>query len=156
MPPISSPSPQQIAVVEVSAEIALHRGGGQKTVLLLEDDPVFHEIMSEFLRECGFTVVGVHDGADGLPEVIACDFDVIICDVMMPVVPGDTFFRQVEQVRPHLCTRFVFMTGHCSHPKVQAFIRDVHATLLAKPFQVDDLLRSIDHVQDRTALDQAA
>ena len=122
------------------------------TVLLLEDDPQFKEIMQEFLSSQGFRVACVQNGVEGVHEVLANDFEVIICDMMMPTLPGDMFFRAVERMRPHLCKRFIFMTGHRGNPKVNDFIRTVNGTILSKPFHVDDLLEMIAFVQIRTAV----
>ena len=124
----------------------------QRKVLLLEDDPAFKEIMTDFLHESGFQVVAVMNGVEGVHQVLAGDFEVILCDMMMPTLPGDMFFRAVERMRPHLCDRFVFMTGHRGNVKVNDFISSVNGTILTKPFHVDDLLEMIAFIQVRTHL----
>lgn len=123
-----------------------------RKVLLLEDDPAFKEIMADFLTESGFEVVAVMNGVEGVHQVLASDFEVILCDMMMPTLPGDMFFRAVERMRPHLCDRFVFMTGHRGNVKVNDFISSVNGTILTKPFHVDDLLDMIAFIQVRTLL----
>ena len=123
-----------------------------KKVLLLEDDPAFKEIMTDFLKETGFEVVAVVNGVEGVHQVLASDFEVILCDMMMPTLPGDMFFRAVERMRPHLCDRFVFMTGHRGNAKVNDFIKSVNGTILTKPFHVDDLLEMIAFINVRTML----
>ena len=143
----------QPATVDVSDALPDPSASEPKgTVLLLEDDPQFKEIMNEFLHSHGFNVVSVQNGVEGVHEVLAKDFEVILCDMMMPTLPGDMFFRAVERMRPHLCNRFIFMTGHRGNPKVNDFIRNVNGTLLSKPFQVDDLLEMIAFVQVRMAV----
>ena len=122
------------------------------SVLLLEDDPQFKEIMQEFLSSQGYNVASVQNGVEGVHEVLAKDFEIILCDMMMPTLPGDMFFRAVERMRPHLCNRFIFMTGHRGNPKVNDFIRTVNGTILSKPFHVDDLLEMIAFVQVRMAV----
>ncbi len=124
----------------------------KRRILLLEDDPQFKEIMKEFLSSHGFEVVAVQNGVEGVHEVLASDFEVILCDMMMPTLPGDMFFRAVERMRPHLCDRFIFMTGHRGNPKINEFIRVVNGTMLAKPFHVEDLLEMIAFVQVRMAV----
>lgn len=124
----------------------------KRKVLLLEDDPTFKDIMKEFLASNGFEVVAVQNGVEGVHEVLAHDFAVILCDMMMPTLPGDMFFRAVERMRPHLCDRFIFMTGHRGNSKVDEFIRNVNGTMLSKPFHVDDLLEMIAFVQVRMAV----
>jgi DNA-binding NtrC family response regulator len=126
--------------------------GERRKVLLLEDDPQFKDIMKEFLSSHDFDVVAVQNGVEGVHEVLAHDFEVILCDMMMPTLPGDMFFRAVERMRPHLCDRFIFMTGHRGNPKVNDFIRTVNGTMLSKPFHVDDLLEMIAFVQVRSAV----
>ncbi len=123
-----------------------------KKILLLEDDPSFKEIMTDFLQESGFEVVAVQNGVEGVHQVLASDFEVILCDMMMPTLPGDMFFRAVERMRPHLCDRFVFMTGHRGNTKVNDFIENVQGTILTKPFHVDDVLELIAFIQVRVHL----
>jgi DNA-binding response OmpR family regulator len=128
------------------------RPDGSKKVLLLEDDPAFKEIMTDFLKESGFEVVAVANGVEGVHQVLASDFEVLLCDMMMPTLPGDMFYRAVERMRPHLCDRFIFMTGHRGNTKVNDFITSVSGTILTKPFHVDDLLEMIAFINVRTAL----
>ena len=143
----------QTATLDVSDALPEISDSEQKgTVLLLEDDPQFKEIMQEFLNSHGYKVACVTNGVEGVHEVLAKDFEVILCDMMMPTLPGDMFFRAVERMRPHLCNRFIFMTGHRGNPKVNEFIRNVNGTILSKPFHVDDLLEMIAFVQVRTAV----
>jgi CheY-like chemotaxis protein len=122
------------------------------SVLLLEDDPEFKDVMKDYLASNGFQVASVQNGVEGVHEVLAHDFDVILCDMMMPTLPGDMFFRAVERMRPHLCNRFIFMTGHRGNPKVTDFIRTVNGTMLSKPFHVEDLLEMIAFVRVRAAV----
>ena len=147
-------TPDPVANI-VPSGIRLHPDPGAeavKKVLLLEDDPAFKEIMTDFLAESGFDVVGVVNGVEGVHQVLASDFEVILCDMMMPTLPGDMFFRAVERMRPHLCARFIFMTGHRGNAKVNDFIAGVNGTILTKPFHVDDLLEIIAFINIRTLL----
>jgi DNA-binding response OmpR family regulator len=126
-----------------------------RKILLLEDDPSFKEIIKDFLTDSGYTVVAVQNGVEGVHEVMGNDFEVILTDMMMPTLPGDMFYRAVERMRPHLCERFVFMTGHRGNGKVNDFINNVNGTILTKPFHVDDLLEMIAFIGVRTQLCEA-
>lgn len=127
----------------------------RKKALVLEDDPAFLEIMKVYLEGIGFNVVAVMNGMEGVHEVLAGDFDIILSDIMMPTLPGDSFFRAVERMRPHLAGRFVFMTGHCGNAKVKEYLQTVRGTVLRKPFQVDDLLEVIVSIQHHMAAEAA-
>jgi DNA-binding NtrC family response regulator len=123
-----------------------------KRILLLEDDEMLKGIVREFLESNFYEVVAVNNGVEGVRAVMKEDFDVIICDMMMPKLPGDMFFTAVERMRPHLCRRFIFVTGHRGNPKINEFIKQVKGTMLAKPFHMDDLLEAVAFVQVKTAV----
>jgi DNA-binding NarL/FixJ family response regulator len=91
-------------------------------------------------------VIRVPSGVEGLKHIMAVDFHVILCDLVMPNLPGDMFYLAVERIKPQLCKRFIFMTGHGADPKWDAFIRKVRGLVLFKPFPLHDLLAAIHNV----------
>ncbi len=123
-----------------------------RKVLVLEDDTNFQATVGRFLTANGFEVVSVPNGAEGVPEVLTSDFDLILCDVRMPTLPGDQFYRAVEENRPHLCKRFVFMTGYRHDSKISEFVSGTGAAMLIKPFPMDDLLELIAFIELRGRL----
>jgi CheY-like chemotaxis protein len=136
-----------------SLRVAPTQGAEKKRrALLLEDDPAFMEIMNTFLLENSFEVVAVCNGVEGVHEVLAGDFEVILCDMQMPTLPGDMFYRAVERMRPQLCDRFIFMTGYRGNTKVNEFVSAVGGTVLMKPFHMDDLLELTAFVELRAYL----
>lgn len=117
-----------------------------RRILLLEDDGQLAANLKEILESHQYLVTIVSDGAAGLQQLLAADFDVIVCDMVMPGFPGDMFHMAVQRTRPHMCKRFVFTTGHRADPKIDAFIRRVKGLMLWKPFQVHELLDAIETV----------
>ena len=97
-----------------------------------------------------FIVTKVGNGADGLREIIALDFDVIICDMLMPKLPGDMFYLAVERTKPEMCDRFIFITGYADNPKVSQFLSKTKSQVLIKPVNIDDLLQAVGIVLRRT------
>lgn len=131
-------------------------GSGQsRRILLLEDDTQLLEIIREYLVIQGFDVVSASNGVEGVREIIAGEFGVIVCDMMMPKLAGDMFYLAVERMRPHLCDKFIFITGQQGNPKVMAFIHKLGGIVLSKPFLMDDLLDMISFVSLRTVLQSA-
>ncbi len=127
-----------------------------RRVLVLEDDPAFREIMQCYFIEQGLEVVTVQNGVEGVHEILASDFDAILCDMQMPTLPGDMFYRAVERMRPHLCDRFIFMTGYRGNQKVNEFVNSVNGMVLIKPFQMNDLQDMLAFVELREYLAVAA
>jgi len=113
------------------------------SVLLLEDDNAFAGTLKEFLELNHCTVIRVKNGVEGLQKIIAADFDLILCDMVMATFPGDKFYVAVQRIKPRCCERFVFMTGHQADPKWDAFIRGVRGLKLWKPFPMHDLMAAM-------------
>ena len=77
------------------------------------------------------------------------DFDVIICDLMMPTMPGDMFYLAVERVKPHLCGRFIFVTSYEGNPKIEAFFKKVNGIVLYKPTTLGKLMGTLNLLNQR-------
>lgn len=121
-----------------------------KKVLILDDDENLTGLLREFLEANDYQVATVTTGVDGIKKVINENFDVIVCDMMMPHMPGDMFYKAVERTKPSLCPRFIFMTGHKGNNKIDEFIRSVKGLMLWKPFEMHMLLDAIAGVIKKT------
>jgi CheY-like chemotaxis protein len=122
-----------------------------RTVLIVEDDLIMATMLKDFLEVRNFRVTHVIGGAEGVQKVLARDFDAILCDMVMPGFPGDMFYRAVERARPHLCKRFIFMTGHAGDTRIDAFIRNVRGLMLWKPFELHQVLEAIQGVMRKAS-----
>ncbi len=121
-----------------------------KSILLLDDDTELADVLKDSLEMHNFVVTTVRNGAEGLHEVMAMDFDVIICDMLMPNMPGDMFYLAVQKTKPELCKRFIFITGYSEIPRVDNFLKKIDALVLFKPVPNDELVRMISLVLQRT------
>jgi CheY-like chemotaxis protein len=70
--------------------------GGQHSILVVDDDPVFCSIMEELLRRSGFQVRVAFSVDTALTEVARCRPDLILTDVMMPDIDGLSLIRQLR------------------------------------------------------------
>ncbi|MEY4577865.1 MAG: hypothetical protein RL701_2568, partial [Pseudomonadota bacterium] len=68
--------------------------------------------------------------------------DVILCDLMMPLMTGVEFYEQLNQRRPEHVPRVVFMTGGAFTPGTRAFLESIPNQYVAKPLDIT-LLRAI-------------
>gem|GEM_PF-523601 len=121
------------------------------TILLLDDDTSLREVITDFLTDSGYTVVAVQNGAEGIRQMVAQEFSVILCDLMMPTLPGDMFYRAAERIRPRLCERFIFISGGTQNQQASDFIARVNGYVLRKPFTLSLLLDSIALAEVRSA-----
>lgn len=121
-----------------------------KSILLLDDDQELADTLKSLLESHNFVVTTASNGADGLREVMALDFDVIICDLLMPHMPGDMFYLAVQKVKPALAQRFIFITGHSDNEKVASFLEKTEGLVLFKPVSTEELVEMISLVLKRT------
>ena len=138
---MSPPSPS--SVLTVSNDLII------RSILLLEDDVELAETLKCILELRDFVVTIARNGVEGLREVMEMDFDVIICDLMMPTMPGDMFYLAVRQVKPKLCKRFLFVTGHGHEPRMTAFLQKSKGLTLFKPVPSNELMQMISLVLKR-------
>lgn len=120
-----------------------------KNILIVEDDVAFAIMLKEALEAQGHSVTVVSNGAEGLKLILATDFSVILCDMVMPNFPGEMFYLAVERARPYLCKRFIFMTGHQGDRTIEQFIRRIKGLMLWKPFEMHVLFEAIQVVNSK-------
>jgi CheY-like chemotaxis protein len=120
------------------------RRAARKNVLILDDDFAFADLTRLYLEANGYSVELAADGVQGIKKIMVTDYSVILCDMVMPNLAGDMFYTAVERVKPHLCRRIVFVTGHQGDRKVNEFIRKVGGLILWKPFQPHVLIETIE------------
>jgi CheY-like chemotaxis protein len=69
-------------------------------------------------------------------------YDVVLCDLMMPVMTGMDLYAEIVRLAPKLVGRLVFMTGGAFTPRARAFLESVVNPCLEKPLDTGKL-RSI-------------
>ena len=67
-------------------------------ILIAEDDRELRQLFSHVLNRHGYTVVGVSDGQEALDALDKDFYDMIISDIMMPVIDGYELVRQLRDV----------------------------------------------------------
>lgn len=83
-----------------------------KKILLCEDSTFFAQAISMLLKSKGYEVQHAPDGEKGLALLKEQrDFDLILCDIMMPNVDGYEVARQVQLEEDLRKIPFIFLTG---------------------------------------------
>jgi DNA-binding response OmpR family regulator len=133
--------------------ITVHEGSELdiKSILVVEDEDEIAEMLKAVLETKNFVVTLAPNGVEGVREILALDFDVIVCDLMMPKMAGDMFYLAVERAKPHLCKRFLFITGQSDNVRVEEFLKKIDAIVLFKPVRIEELLDTVGMVLKRGA-----
>jgi CheY-like chemotaxis protein len=105
-------------------------------VLVVDDEPMLGRAITRGLRD--HEVVAVTSGADALVLLERGErFDVILCDLMMPEMPGFDLHDQVRLVAPDQAERMVFMTGGATTTRAREFVQAWRGVVLQKPVSMD-------------------
>jgi len=102
-------------------------------VLIVEDEPPIARALERLLGR--HSVVRADDGGAALALLEArADFDLVLCDLMMPRVSGADLYARVAERWPALARRFVIMTGGALTPDSREFLARFPGPVLGKPF----------------------
>lgn len=125
--------------------------GKDALVLVVEDNPEMNRFICESLAD-RYRVASAFDGQDGLAKALALLPDVILSDVMMPLMSGDELLREVR-ARPELeATRVILLTAKADDELRVRLLREGAQDYVTKPFAVEELrARVANHVAQRRA-----
>ena len=114
----------------------------ESQVLVVDDDAAIRKLVSSVLRRSGYRVDTAEDGVEAVLKIGLVEYQAILLDLMMPNLDGFSFLSTINEQKPDLLDRIIVMSA--ASPQVIAErMRDVRFTLLAKPFELDELLRRV-------------
>jgi DNA-binding NtrC family response regulator len=124
-----------------------------KHVLIVDDNVELAQAYQELLQSHAYEASVANNGVQALKIVMHKEsvVDAILCDLSMPQLEGDMLYVTIQRVRPHLTERFIFLTGHGSNPKYQAFLDKLNCPVLYKPVSMDKLLQTLTDLLARAA-----
>jgi CheY-like chemotaxis protein len=120
-----------------------------KAILVVDDDPVIREMMVDILDLEGYNVDVARNGREALNRIEDLQHTgsesgyLIFLDLMMPVMDGQTFYREL-MARPEWRARQVVVIMSALDHIAQTSLPDVN-DVIHKPFAVDDILNVIEH-----------
>jgi PAS domain S-box-containing protein len=103
-------------------------------ILVIDDNELVGRAIGRMLEE-SHRVTLVGDGESALAIIEQGEeFDLVLCDMMMPGMTGMDLYEELAQRRPVLARRMVFMTGGAFTPRAAEFLATVHNPTISKPF----------------------
>lgn len=115
-------------------------------VLVVEDQDDLREVVAETLREESFAVDESADGEEGLYKALNWDYDIVVLDVMMPVMDG---LEVLEKLRKEKQTPVLMLTALDQvRDKVKGLNHGAD-DYLAKPFDLAELVARVRAVMRR-------
>jgi len=114
--------------------------GMRKTILVVDDEAGYRDLLSLELAGHGFSVVTACDGARAAELLAAGGVDLVITDMKMPRMDGLDVLRAVKSSAPDIPV--IIMTGYAVEDRAEAAIREARA-FLRKPFDIAELKTAV-------------
>jgi two-component system, cell cycle sensor histidine kinase and response regulator CckA len=145
LPRIESPDSPEPTAPAASRKLA----EGTETILLVEDESAVRRMLREALSKAGYRVREAGNGSEAI-ELWAREIesiDLVVTDVVMPVMNGLKLIEELRKMRPGI--RVVCMSGHSEDVISGQSGPDAPLDLLRKPFLPDALVRKVREILDQ-------
>ena len=119
---------------------------GKGNILIVDDEDVIRTVLSRMLIRMGFSVSVAGNGIEAVrifqesPEI----FDIIIIDMIMPIMDGKETFHLLKSIDPNV--RILLSTGNTLDESAQALIAQGALGYLHKPFNIRELSEKIQSI----------
>jgi CheY-like chemotaxis protein len=122
---------------------------GTETILIAEDDDDVRETMRLILENLGYKVFAAGNGSEAVELFlrVKSSVDLVLLDVIMPVLNGPEAAARMSAIKPHLA--FIFMTGYGIDSKLRELRTIEKTAILQKPFDAWQLANKLREVLDR-------
>jgi signal transduction histidine kinase/ActR/RegA family two-component response regulator len=115
-------------------------------VLVVEDEPTVARLIRDVLEDEGLLVEALLSGREALERSAEEDYDLVICDMKMPELDGEHFYRSLTASGNPLSRRFLFVTGDVVAAHTHDFLERNQLPHVAKPFRVEELTEKVRRV----------
>ncbi len=121
---------------------------GQRTVLVIEDDPWTRTITTALLAGEGFAVVEAKNGEEGLKRALEHAPDAVLLDLALPTKSGLEVLRELKSNIATMSIPVIVVSAYGALMNEQ----DAHQTagVIQKPFDYDDLVDRVERATTRT------
>jgi len=115
----------------------------KKNILVVDDDPVQVKLIETILKQNGFNVTGCSEAADGLQYAMDKSPDLILLDVMMPIINGYNFCRLIKSEEKYKNIPIIMLTSRTKKEDIEIGREMGADAYLTKPVNVQEVLETI-------------
>jgi len=120
---------------------------GERSILVVDDEPVLCAILDRMLSRLGFHVVSAHNGIEAMKILDRMSIDLVISDLRMPEMDGWTLMQYSKKKNPDV--PFVLITGYHSIHTQQKASKSSADGYLSKPFSLQQIKSILNHVMNK-------
>lgn len=116
---------------------------GRTRILVIDDERAVRELISDALKIEGHDVRTAENGKEGLDLIGQQRFDLVLCDLRMPEMDGQTLYEEVQRDHPQVLKRIVFVTAQANSAEYGPFLRTTGIPIIEKPFTLSQLRQAV-------------
>lgn len=120
------------------------------SVLLVDDEEEFLEVMVKRLRKRGLHISKAKSGLEAIAKIKETDMDVVVLDVRMPEMGGIQTLKKIKTISPS--TEVIMLTGHASLEIAVEGMELGAFDYLMKPVNIDELFYRMQDAYKKKAL----
>ncbi len=113
-------------------------------LLVIEDNPDNLELMTCLLRAYGYDVESANDGREGIGKALSKDFDLILCDLAMPVMTGFEMIAELRQRQGQQHHRIVAITAYAMVGDREKVLTAGFDGYLTKPIAAETFVQQVE------------
>jgi DNA-binding NtrC family response regulator len=117
-----------------------------RRVLVIDDEPALRRTLQRALTNLGYEVASVAHPNSAYQILAESDFDLVLLDLRLPEIPGDTLFLAIVRRWPRLLGRVILMSGDLYAPQPEWPAELLQCPVLHKPFSLDALAKMVGDV----------
>jgi CheY-like chemotaxis protein len=121
-------------------------------IMVVDDEPAIGKLITYQLTSCGYHVSYIQDGLLALHKVLAERPDLVLLDVMMPLISG---WELCRQIRASSSIPVIMLTGKSADPDIVTGLRAGADDYVTKPFSMSTLQARIEAVLRRMPVSSA-
>ena len=114
-----------------------------KKILVVDDDPTMTMLLNKYLTSSGYEVIAENDPVAGLELAMTRQPDLIILDVMMPMINGYNFCRLLKEEEKQKNIPVILLTSRDQMKDIEIGLEMGAEAYLAKPLNITELLKTI-------------
>ncbi|KAB2834350.1 MAG: response regulator, partial [Candidatus Dadabacteria bacterium] len=135
LPVLEEASPPEVRPDEKPVRKSVRKGGG-KRILVIEDEELVVDLIKGVLEHDDMTIDVARDGEEALAKSVSGEYDLIVCDIKMPVMGGIAFYNKISVINPLVARKVIFITGDPSSETME-FLNTTGKEYITKPFKVE-------------------
>jgi DNA-binding response OmpR family regulator len=109
-------------------------------ILLVDDDPMVTQLITDMLRLDGHDVDTAPNGVAALEKVKRRRYDLVLSDLHMPEMDGAGLYRELTTRQAHSPGKIIFLTGTAGESEAHRLVQETGLPVLRKPFNLVELL----------------